>query len=144
MLFCCFVLLCFTLLYFVFKFYILLSFFKNFQSGFLTPFYFFSSALIADQTGDYVYSFYMMGGVLLTASVIPVILIFVNRGTYNVQQQNWKKFSVQSQDLEVERAKEEKIDTVTKELQTDQGQVLTVLAEQPSTVRYKEYKIQAR
>ena len=90
------------------------------------------------------YSFYMTGGVLLTTSVIPVILIFVNRGTYNVQQQNWKKFSVQSQDLEVERAKEEKIDTVTKELQTDQGQVLKVLAEQPSTVRYKEYKVQAR
>jgi len=37
------------------------------------------AALIADHTGSYVYSFYMTGGVLLTASLIPVIMIFINR-----------------------------------------------------------------
>ena len=84
----------------------------------LSALYFYSSALIADHTGSYIYSFYMTGGVLLTASLIPVILIFVNRKTYNVQQQNWETSSleVQSQNLEVEKAKEEQIDTVTKEL----------------------------
>lgn len=69
-----------------------------------------SSALIADQTGSYVYSFFTTGGVPLTASLIPIILIFINRG----------KFKVHPRSMGVEEAKEEKVNTVSKEVQTEQ------------------------
>ena len=39
---------------------------------------------MADKTGDYTYSFYMTGGVLITAALIPMILICVNRGKSKV------------------------------------------------------------
>lgn len=39
---------------------------------------------MADKTGDYTYSFYMTGGVLITAALIPLILICVNRGKSKV------------------------------------------------------------
>jgi len=69
------------------------------------------AALIADQTGSYIYSFFTTGGVPLTASLIPIILIFINRG----------KFKVHPRSMGVEEAKEEKVDTVSKEVQTEQA-----------------------
>ncbi|KAJ7365582.1 hypothetical protein OS493_005697 [Desmophyllum pertusum] len=72
------------------------------------------AALIADQTGNYVYSFYMTGGVLLTAFLIPVILVFVNRAKYKVHPRL---------DSEVDEEEEETVHTVSKEVQTqDQAQ----------------------
>ena len=48
----------------------------------------FATGLIVDNTGSYVYSFYMTGGVLLIAFLIPMVLILIN----------WKKNRVQPQD----------------------------------------------
>ena len=39
----------------------------------------FSTGLMADQTGNYISSFKMTGGVLMLAFVIPFALIFINR-----------------------------------------------------------------
>ena len=39
----------------------------------------FSTGLMADQDGNYVNSFYMTGGVLMFAFVIPFGLIFIKR-----------------------------------------------------------------
>ena len=64
----------------------------SFQGSYFRYFHFFSSALIADHTGSYIYSFYMTGGVLLTASLIPVIMIFIN----------WRNSKHHPQTLEVE------------------------------------------
>lgn len=50
------------------------------------------SGLIADQTGNYVYSFYMTGGVLIAAFLIPLILICVNRGRSRVHTMDTKEF----------------------------------------------------
>lgn len=49
------------------------------------------TGLIADQTGSYLYSFYMTGGVLITAFLIPILLIVINRRKSNVQPQERKK-----------------------------------------------------
>ena len=65
------------------------------------------SALIADQTGNYIYSFYMTGGVLITAALIPLILICVNRG----------KSKVHPQGSEI-LGEEENFGKVSKEVQT--------------------------
>ena len=46
------------------------------------------SGLMADQTGNYAHSFYMTGGVLLTAFLIPMVLIFINCRKYRVHPQN--------------------------------------------------------
>ena len=39
---------------------------------------FFFLGLIVDQTGSYVYSFYMTGAVLMVAFLIPIVLIPIN------------------------------------------------------------------
>ena len=54
-------------------------------------FFVFFSGLIADQTGNYVYSFYMAGGVLISAFLIPLILICVNRGRSRVHTMDTKE-----------------------------------------------------
>jgi len=68
--------------------------------------------LIADQTGNDINSFYMTGGVLFAAFLIPVIMIFINRG----------KSKVHSLNSEVGEAEEERVDTVSKEVQTEETQ----------------------
>ena len=52
----------------------------------------------------------MTGGVLFAAFLIPVILVFIN----------WRKSKVHPQTSEVE--KDESVDTVSKEVQTEQAQ----------------------
>ena len=68
--------------------------------------FFYISALIADQTGSYVYSFYMTGGVLLTAFLIPVILVFLNRAKSNLPHHV----------SEAEAIEEEMADTISDEI----------------------------
>ena len=46
------------------------------------------TGLMADQTGNYVYSFYMTGGALLMAFLIPMILIVINKKQSKVHPQN--------------------------------------------------------
>ena len=46
------------------------------------------TGLMADQTGNYVYSFYMTGGALLTAFLIPMVLIVINKKQSRVHPQN--------------------------------------------------------
>ena len=46
------------------------------------------SGLMADQTGNYAYSFYMTGATLLTAYLIPMILIYINCKKSRVHPQN--------------------------------------------------------
>ena len=43
-----------------------------------------STGLMADQTGNYITSFYMTGGVVMFAFLIPFALIFINRGKSRV------------------------------------------------------------
>ena len=43
------------------------------------------AGLIADRTGSYVYSFYMTGGVLLAAFLIPMMLIVIRYRSRRVQ-----------------------------------------------------------
>ena len=83
-----------------------------FQAYFLRYYCFFSSALIADHTGSYVYAFYMTGGVLFAAFLIPVTLIFIN----------WRKSKVHPQTSEVKENEEKKVDTISKAFQTEQVQ----------------------
>jgi len=68
--------------------------------------------LIADHTGSYIYSFYMTGGVLFAAFLIPVIMIFIN----------WRKSKVHPQTSEVEEDEEKKVDTISKAFQTELAQ----------------------
>jgi len=70
-----------------------------FQAHFLRYYCFFSSALIADRTGSYIYAFYMTGGVLFAAFLIPVIMIFIN----------WRKSKVHPQTSVVKEDDEEKV-----------------------------------
>ncbi|XP_078351631.1 monocarboxylate transporter 10-like [Oculina patagonica] len=74
------------------------------------------AALIADQTGNYIYSFYMTGGVLLTAFSIPAILVFVNDRKSKINSQD------SQEDEEEEEEEEGKKDAVSKEVPTDQAQ----------------------
>ena len=84
-----------------------------FQVHFLIYYCFFCSALIADNTGSYIYSFYMTGGVLFAACLIPVIIIFIN----------WRKSKVHPQTSEVEEQEEEEvIDTISMEVRTYRAQ----------------------
>ena len=83
-----------------------------FQARFLRYFLFFSSALIADHTGSYIYSFYMTGGVLFAAFLIPVIMIYIN----------WRKSKVHPQTSEVKENEEEKVDTISKAFHNEQAQ----------------------
>ena len=76
-----------------------------FKVHFLRSYCFFSSALIADRTGSYIYAFYMTGGVLFAAFLIPVIIIFIN----------WRKSKVHPQTSEIKE--DEEIDTITKAFQ---------------------------
>ena len=72
----------------------------------------FFSALIADNTGSYIYAFYMTGGVLFAAFLIPVIIIFIN----------WRKSKVHSQTPEEEEDEEKKVDPISKEFQAELAQ----------------------
>ena len=47
-----------------------------------------SLGMIADKTGNYVYSFYMTGAVLIVAFLIPMMLIVINRKKSTVHPQN--------------------------------------------------------
>ena len=85
---------------------------RIFQAHFLIYFCFFFSALIADNTGSYNYAFYMTGGVLLAAFLIPVIMIFIN----------WRKSKVHPQTPEVEEDEEKKVDPISKEFQAELAQ----------------------
>jgi len=69
----------------------------------------------------------MTGGVVLKASLILIIRIFINREKCNDEQQN----------TEVEEPKEEKVDTVSKEGQTEQAQEFerTLCAGTPTRMR---------
>lgn len=72
------------------------------------------AALMADKTGDYTYSFYMTGGVLIAAALIPLILICVNRG----------KSKVVPEESEIEE-KKDKFERVSIAIQTlDETEVL--------------------
>ena len=75
-------------------------------------FCFFLSALIADNTGSYIYSFYMTGGVLFAAFLIPVIMILIN----------WRKSKVHPHTPDVEKDKEKKVDPISKEFQNELAQ----------------------
>ena len=44
--------------------------------------------LMADETGNYIYSFYMTGGALLMAFLIPMVLIVINKKQSRVHPQN--------------------------------------------------------
>ena len=46
---------------------------------------FFPLGLIVDQTGSYVYSFYMAGAALLVAFLIPMVLIPINHRKVRVR-----------------------------------------------------------
>jgi len=46
------------------------------------------AGMIADKTGNYVYSFYMTGAVLIVAFLIPMMLIVINRRKSTVHPQN--------------------------------------------------------
>ena len=48
---------------------------------------------MADQTGNYINSFYMTGGVLMLAFVIPFALIFIKRRKSKVHSQVSTKMS---------------------------------------------------
>ena len=54
------------------------------------------TGLMADQTGNYAYSFYMTGGVLLTAFLIPMVLIVVNKKQSRVHPQNVEEVVTES------------------------------------------------
>ena len=45
------------------------------------------TGLMADETGNYVYSFYMTGGALLRAFLIPMVLIVINKKQSRVHPQ---------------------------------------------------------
>ena len=68
--------------------------------------------MIADNTGSYIYAFYMTGGVLFAAFLIPVIMILVN----------WRKSKVHPHTSEVEEDEEKKVDAKSKEFQTELAQ----------------------
>ena len=70
--------------------------------------------MIADNTGSYIYSFYMTGGILFASSLIPVIIIFIN----------WQKSKVHPLNSEVEEQEKEEVDTTSKEVRTEQVQYL--------------------
>ena len=46
-----------------------------------------SLGMIADKTGNYVFSFYMTGAVLIVAFLIPMMLIVINRRKSTVHPQ---------------------------------------------------------
>ena len=72
-----------------------------FEAHFLI-YYCFSLALIADHTRNYFYSFYIAGGELFAASLIPVIIIFIK----------WRKSKVHPLNSQVE-PEEEEVDTIS-------------------------------
>ena len=49
------------------------------------------TGLMADQSGNYVYSFYMTGAALLTAFLIPMVLIVVNFRKSRVHPQTFEE-----------------------------------------------------
>ena len=49
------------------------------------------TGLMADQTGNYVYSFYMAGGALLTSFLIPTVLIALDCRKSRVHRQNFEE-----------------------------------------------------
>ena len=68
--------------------------------------------MIADNTGSYIYSFYMTGGVLFAAFLIPAIMSFIY----------WRKSKVHPLNSELEDQEEEEVDTISKEIRTVQAQ----------------------
>ena len=59
------------------------------RSQSLTDLFLFSyTGLLADKTGDYVYSFYMTGGSLLVAFLIPLVLVVIKYKQSRVHPQN--------------------------------------------------------